>query len=239
MKNNLKKSQRLTTFKETKDWLDEMQIKGYSIREDLLVNVVGDVELSQKQLTSIPVEFNHVAGIFDCSENFLTTLKGCPKTLNDTFDCSHNLLTSLHFAPTVAPKSFYCANNRLTSLEGVPKNIGETFHCPNNLLNSLWGGPEIVGEYYRCTGNPIMTLDFLPEQVGAHFSIDNIDIIKNIAPIQKFLSIPHVRTKGDEKLIDVYIMFDIFKASLKAYHLSENLEMTLEGKNNNTRKVKI
>ena len=53
------------------------------------VNVDSNVELSGKELTSIPVQFGYVTGWFDCSDNNLTSLKGCPVEVGDWFACSY------------------------------------------------------------------------------------------------------------------------------------------------------
>jgi hypothetical protein len=66
------------------------------------VNVAGDVDLWNKQLTKLPVKFGAVGGHFACHSNQLTSLQG---------------------APRLTDGNFYCLNNQLTSLEGVHKII--------------------------------------------------------------------------------------------------------------------
>ena len=72
------------------NWLDSMGIHNYTINNDLTVDVDGDVDLYNKNLTKIPVQFNEVLGNFDCSYNNLESLEWHPKYVGGDFDCSHN-----------------------------------------------------------------------------------------------------------------------------------------------------
>jgi hypothetical protein len=101
-------------------WLDEMEIKNYRINDDMSVNVDGVVDLSKKNLTSIPIQFNRVNGTFSCYDNNLTSLDGCPMIVNGDFSCSWNSLTSLEGSPTQVDGDFLCiANNKTFSVKYV------------------------------------------------------------------------------------------------------------------------
>ena len=52
-----------------------------------------------------------VVGDFNCSDNELKSLEGCPQTVGG---------------------SFYCWNNQLKSLEGCPQTVGGNFYYFNN-----------------------------------------------------------------------------------------------------------
>ncbi len=80
----------------------------YTINKNLIVDVDGDVDLSNKNLTSIPIQFGKVTGDFYCSGNKLTSLRGSPYTIRGDFSCS---------------------NNKLTTLEGAPQSVGGDFQC--------------------------------------------------------------------------------------------------------------
>lgn len=77
---------------------EKYDIRNYSINQDELIDVDGDVNLRKKDLKKIPLTFNKVFGSFDCSGNKLTSLKGCPKIVGKNsynfkgFNCSDNLL---------------------------------------------------------------------------------------------------------------------------------------------------
>ena len=117
-------------------------IKNYTINSDGLVDVDGEVDLYNKDLTKLPLKFGNVTGYFHCGYNQLTTLEGCPKSVGGDFACYYNKLTSLEFCPQSVGRSFLCNNNQLTTLEGCPQSVGVSFHCSNNLLKDLYGFPE-------------------------------------------------------------------------------------------------
>ncbi len=67
------------------------------------VKVTGDVNLSELNLTKLPINFTEVGGSFWCVNNKLTSLEG---------------------APIEVGGNFYCSNNELTSLKGAPEKVG-------------------------------------------------------------------------------------------------------------------
>ena len=77
-------------------WLNTYNITDYVINDDLTIDVKCGVNLYNKNLTSLPdfIKFNHVSGYFNCSVNQLTSLKGCPSTLDGDFYCYNN---KVHF----------------------------------------------------------------------------------------------------------------------------------------------
>ena len=95
-------------------WLEDMKIKNWKY-EDGVVNVKGNVNISHKKLTKIPVQFGYVSENFDCSYNQLTSLSGAPKEVGGDFYCSYNQLTSLSGAPKEVGGSFWCKNNKFKS----------------------------------------------------------------------------------------------------------------------------
>ena len=113
----------------------------------------GDLNCSDKNLTSLFGCPSTVTGSFDCSWNQLTSLEGAPEKVGGDFNCRLNKLTSLEGAPKVVGWSFDCSNNKLTSLEGVPKEVGGSLYCYSNRLTSLEGAPKEVGEYFDCRNN--------------------------------------------------------------------------------------
>ena len=92
------------------NWLDSYAVKNYTLVPDeqyiFIVNVNGNVDLSDKDLINIPVKFNEVNGDFHCHDN---------------------QLTSLQFSPTKVGGSFYCYDNQLTSLEFCTQAISGNF----------------------------------------------------------------------------------------------------------------
>ena len=126
-------SQFFKTYKETKDWLDLMNIKNYTINSDLTVDVNDGVDISDRDLTFIPVKFNVVRGTFNCSYNKLTTLIGSPYKIGNKFICNANPFKSLIGSPKEIDNGFYCYSNCLTSLEGL-----SIINIMNNSIYKIW-----------------------------------------------------------------------------------------------------
>ena len=133
--------------KEIEDWLNKYEIKYYKLIEDkdygYIVNVNADVYLCNQDLVEIKIKFNKVTGYFDCSENLLTSLKGCPEIVDGNFYYNYNKLKTLKGCPEIVG-IFNCSYNRLESLEGCPQIINKDFYCNHNKLTSLKGCPEII-----------------------------------------------------------------------------------------------
>jgi hypothetical protein len=95
----------------------------------------GDVYISSRNLTKLPVQFKEVKGYFDCSANKLTSLEGAPRSVGGCFWCQRNKLTTLEGAPENVGGSFYCYCNKLTTLQGAPERVGGYFYCYGNLVS--------------------------------------------------------------------------------------------------------
>ena len=115
-------------------WLEEMEVKNYTINEDLTIDVKESVDLRNENLSSFPpfIKFRNVGGGFYCDRNQLTSLEGCPQSVGGNFFCNSNQLTSLEGCPQSVGGNFYCNGNRLTSLEGGPQSVGGDFCCSGN-----------------------------------------------------------------------------------------------------------
>ena len=122
-------------------------IKNYTINNGL-VDVDGDVKLSNKNLKKIPIKFGNVIGHFKCYNNQLTSLEGAPQLVGGHFGCSGNQLITLEGAPESVGGDFDCDNNQLTSLEGAPKSVGGDFYCPDNNIFKLDFVPNYKGVLY-------------------------------------------------------------------------------------------
>jgi hypothetical protein len=127
---------------------EKYKITNYTINDDGSIDVDGDVNLSYKGLTELPLTFNKVSGYFSCSNNRLTSLKGSPKWVGSDFYCYNNDLTSLKGSPKWVGSDFYCYNNDLTSLEFCPDYVGGNFYCVKNNLTDNYCDTEIGGRFY-------------------------------------------------------------------------------------------
>jgi hypothetical protein len=141
------------SFKDIDSICKKYNIINYTINEDGTIDVNGDVNLSYKGLTELPLEFRNVTGNFSCHSNLLTSLEGCPKSVGG---------------------DFYCYSNELTSLKGSPRSVGGGFHCYHNLLKNLKGCPQTVGSNFICRDNKLFSLDGIDRiSVGGDFFISN------------------------------------------------------------------
>jgi hypothetical protein len=138
---------------------EKYDIENYTINSDNSVDVDDDVWLYNKGLKSIPLNFNIVNGYFECGDNYLTSLKGCPVRVGSWFYCHGNNLTSLQYSPQyVENGNFSCDNNKIESLQYCTELIRSDFSCSYNKLTSLEHHPTVYGEFY-CGYNQINTFE--------------------------------------------------------------------------------
>ena len=145
-------------FNKIKGICEKYNVRNYTINQDETVDVDGDVYLSFKKLSKLPLNFGKVSGSFNCYDNDLGTLKGCPKEVGHNFNCHNTKLTSLEYGPVIVGHDFSCTCNNLTTLLNGPKivRIGYYYFTRNN-VKDMNGFPEIytegLGIFY--TDNPI------------------------------------------------------------------------------------
>lgn len=159
----------LNTREEIEAWLLSQEIYNFKISADLIVDVEDDVNLHNKELTHIPVQFGRIKGYFDCSNNEIKSLDGCPKVVEHDFYCTDNYLSSLENGPKSVGGRYDCSRNKLTSLEGAPNKVAGYFKCENNKLATLRGAPHEIGTVFSCYGNPIKELGDIHIVLGDAF----------------------------------------------------------------------
>jgi hypothetical protein len=189
-------NQFFTTYAETKNWLDQMQIKNYMINPTTLeVDVARTVDISKKSLHIIPVKFNLIESSFNCYHNSLTTLQGAPNQVLGNFDCSNNKLTTLQGTPKFVGGDFYCYDNKLNTLQNINKHLKsvKTLIIQVN-VNNFVGGLLSV-----------MLIEDLNKLV-----IDNMD-----SKIQQACKIINKHLQGDRSITDCQI--ELQDAGLSQY----------------------
>jgi hypothetical protein len=149
---------------------EDYGIVEYEFTPDGFLDVFDNVNLNVKVLRKIPFKFGHVHGNFNCSSNFLISLKGSPRIVEGNFNCSYNKLTSLEYGPEKVEGNYSCYSDKLESLIGSPKEVGGTFDCNSNLLKTLQGSPEIVGNNFICSYNGLITLEGGPKIIKNKFN---------------------------------------------------------------------
>jgi len=137
---------------EIKKWLDDVGAYNYTIHDNGVVDVNGDVWLNKRQLREIPVQFGNVSGDFYCGYNNLITLIGSPHVVGRGFYCHFNELKSLEGCPQKINRRLNCNNNKLTSLVGAPDHMKD-LDCSYNELTSLAGCPKNVSREFVCWNN--------------------------------------------------------------------------------------
>jgi len=119
----------------------------YTINSDGSIDVDGEVDLYNKDLTKLPLKFGNVSGYFDCGFNKLTSLEGCPQSVGGYFSCYYNKLTSLEFCPQSVGGNFNFTNNELKDLYGFPEFFDNLVFYSNNPVS------EILNLFYFAVGD--------------------------------------------------------------------------------------
>ena len=180
-------------------------IKNYTIKEGL-VNVHGDVNLSVRELTKLPLKFGEVTGDFSCSWNKLTSLEGAPSRVGGHFNCILNRLTSLEGTPIRVGGDFSCSWNKLTNLEGAPEVVEKNFYCSNNKLTTLKGGSKVRGARYWTHNNELINFYGFPEDGWEGV----VDFSGN--PVQEILSLFPIERRCEA--IDWIVEFDVLYSTV-------------------------
>ena len=123
---------------EIKDWLKKYNVENYTINEDLSIDVVGN---------------------FNCNDNKLTNLVGCPVSIGGNFSCGSNCLESFFGCLLSVGGNFECSSNLLTSLEGCPVSIGGDFKKNRN----------------RISDSELYLYDYTAEQVKGYYENKNLN----------------------------------------------------------------
>lgn len=170
-----------TNKKDIKRWLDNKKIAQYKINKDLSVDVFGrvDIKFSLNEAKELPVQFGKIHGHYFCSEQGLTSLKGCPYEIYGTFDCSNNLLDNLQFSPSIIHSTFDCSYNKLKSFQTFPDNIGLDLYINNNPFTT-----ELLLEFKTVVKREIYS-DLFPDTTSF---INHVNTLKNILKEKKILS---------------------------------------------------
>ncbi len=114
---------------------------------------VRDVNLRNRNLTSIPFNFYEINGRFDIGYNRIESLKGCPKYCHD-FDCSYNTqLKSLSNGPTET-MNYIADSCGLINLDYLASDIRGDLHINNNILlkNNIENIISIISGNIHCCG---------------------------------------------------------------------------------------
>ena len=165
---------------------NKLTIVGKTPDGKCLVNYTGDVDVKNKDLTTLENElfqWNEVSGTFTCFKlNKLKDLKGSPRNCAG-FNCNQCTgLESLEGAPekmtpgdSLIGHGFYCIGcSKLKTLKGTPKTVWGGFNCSHCLkLTSLEGAPIVIIGNFICTDTNIKTINHTFNSVTAEFDLRN------------------------------------------------------------------
>lgn len=223
----------LESKKDIRKWLDKMSVYGYTINDDLTVDVDIDVNLSQKMLKAIPIQFGIVKGSFICSSNELTTLKGSPHTCYGYFICSKNKLTNLEGAPSKVSMDFECNDNELTTLKGTLLEVGQNFRCHDNQLTNLDYLPHLNKGSITFANNNLNNINAITHLSDQSFSLINFDNnpnLKDFSALKALLAIERLSLSGTE--IKSILALDSINITKSIHHtVKDKKEAIVELKN--------
>jgi len=177
---SLTDNQFFKTKEEIQNWLDKFAANGENIiiNDDLTVDA-NFITIEKKNLNYIPIQFGEV-DTFICSENNLTSLKGCPYKTNIFFSCARNKLTSLQYCPTGNIHTFNCSFNNILSTKYLSSEIW-TLYCDKNpiseILNILPSSKRVKFADYLNEYDVIIDNKIYKERMKEVFYMMDIDSI--------------------------------------------------------------
>ena len=131
-------------------WLKGQRINSFVINEDLSVSVIGDVNIHMGKplygCNELPVKFRDVSGNFNCSNNYLKSLAGCPVRVIGNFSCADNKLKDMVGSPIEVCGYFSCNNNEY--LDEIFKRMSFLeirLYVDNNNLNEFLSEDLVIG----------------------------------------------------------------------------------------------
>lgn len=176
-----------------KSFLKSIGLEKYRINDDYTVEALENVKI-RKEMSHLPIQFDYAMGHFDISDCGLTTLQGCPETVEGDFLCTNNDLRDLKMGPqkvngnydvrecnlsslTGAPvrlkKNFLCSKNNLRNLNGGPRIVDGSYYTDNCLLISLEGSPDLLVGNFDCSFNLLQSLEDGPDMMDGTYNCSN------------------------------------------------------------------
>lgn len=250
-------------------YLSSLKLSNYKLIEHekygFIVDVYDSVDISFLNLSKIKVKFNKIYGDFNCSNNKLKTLLGCPEEVQGSFFCFNNKLKNLEYSPKKIHKDylcfsnqlaslygapheiygdFYCSFNQLQTLEYSPKVVNGDYNCSSNMINSLWGSPKIIRNNFDCSDNVLHNLEYTPLLVYGHYlakqnPIDTLEYLPNKVLksffIERLYFSQHIFKNLGETLEDIIKV----QESIEAAHTFTQLNKNLKLKDNHNISIKI
>ncbi len=210
----------ITTY--DNQYLLKEKIKNNHLNDNYIDNIIKDghqyivnssnIDISNNNLKEIPFQFYKIDGTFNCSNNFLISLRNCPEFIERTFICEYNQLISLIGCPQYVGHSFYCSNNQLKSLKKCPISITGDFDCSKNQLTSLEYFPDIVTQGVYLVNN-LKLLKYKSQSNNLHIQnmSDNNFLNQRDFQFWQQFHLEEKIMKENSKIIDDFKLNDIIK----------------------------
>jgi hypothetical protein len=161
-------------------------------------------EATGKSVADLGIDYK--GGDFQCSNQQLAALSGCPEHVSGDFDCGHNRLKALSDGPRTVQSNYYCNDNQIKSLNGVPREINGDFVCSFNDLTSLAGCPEKVKGDFVCSFNSdiksLKNIHMHIERISGHFYGVGCSIESNVLGLMLIKDLKFVGLSNYDKTVE-------------------------------------
>lgn len=194
----------------------------YEVHDDLSISIDGDVNLTHKNLITLPVNFNEIRGVFNCSYNNLVSLKGAPKKVTHTFMAMKNKISFLKDLPQ-CPEICLSYNN-IKILDNIPEETIDLDLSYNDIQNI---SPELLQKNNYKLESLILSYNKINSGLDnlMNFSrMDRIYINENkITSIDAFKHFPKLRILCvRSNKIEKIIWNELFSENIKYINVADN-----------------
>src|SRR3989339_2056857 len=141
------------SFERDKNWVD----KTFEFQKDGTTIVEGDLYLLHTKIEQLPIGLMEVKGDLNVSQNSSFKLNGYPKRVGGYFDCNYSNLSSLQRMPEKVGGGISLEYNKISSLDGLPDKVTGDLSLFNNQLENLDGISKEVSEDLSFTENNQLT----------------------------------------------------------------------------------
>lgn len=189
---------------------------------DGFLNVEGNVDLKNKNLTEIPFKFGAIDGYFSCASNQLTNLKNSPHTITKDFNCCLNQIASLEDGPCHVGGNYDCSYNQLSSIKGIPCNLN-ILRCHYNKITEITVNNKIKSIF--ASDNQITKID-------VNFNeLENLAIWNNpLKHIENLTKVNHLFLDSECLISFKNIIFDFIEYEHNRFYNLEGYHRRLASK---------
>jgi hypothetical protein len=172
----------------------------------------------------------------------ITSLKGCPKEIIGDFDLQFNKLKNLQYCPDRVSGHLSINNNKIDNLNYFPKEV-RAVKLDNNKLTSLKGLPKTVHGFLSVENNKIKKLDGELERVFGQFLIANNKLTslksENLIEVLEFYA-PNNKIETFDLNFNIKTICDISHNNIEEIDNKQKLKFeSLDLSNNLIKKISL